>query len=63
MDTLEQTCNEGNSTTIDFMNEEPADIASFLKKYLRDVPDRPLFTKELEPEVHFLSFPIFPSFF
>jgi hypothetical protein len=44
------------------MNDDPADIASFLKKYLRDCPgmmmmmmvvflyflDRPLYTKEFE---------------
>jgi hypothetical protein len=33
------------------MHEEAADVASFLKKYLREVPDRPLFTTHLEREV------------
>jgi hypothetical protein len=41
----------GDSIDLDLINTEPADIASFLKKYLRDVPDRPLFTSALENEV------------
>lgn len=55
MDVLEEKCNSGNSIDLDMLREEAADVASFLKKYLREVPDRPLFTRDLEGEFAAIS--------
>jgi hypothetical protein len=53
MDKWEHEFNIGLGTNLDFFStkEEPADVASLLKKYLREVPDKPLFTKDLESKV------------
>lgn len=48
--------NSGKGDTVDFLtqNEAPEDVASLLKQYLRDMPDKPLFTRDLEDQVLFI---------
>jgi hypothetical protein len=48
--------NSGKGDTVDFLrqNDAPEDVASLLKQYLRDMPDKPLFTRARENRVsHF----------
>lgn len=53
MDYYEVEFNSGRGESIDFLKiqETPENVASLLKKYLRDMPDKPLFTKDLQDEV------------
>jgi hypothetical protein len=53
MDAWEHAFNAGTGQNLNFFatKEEPADVASLLKKYLREIPDKPLFTKEHEAKV------------
>eukprot|EP01127_Copromyxa_protea_P013537 TRINITY_DN3665_c0_g3_i2.p1 TRINITY_DN3665_c0_g3~~TRINITY_DN3665_c0_g3_i2.p1 ORF type:complete len:1154 (-),score=276.80 TRINITY_DN3665_c0_g3_i2:120-3581(-) len=52
MDYYEVEFNSGRGESIDFLkiSETPENVASLLKKYLRDMPDKPLFTSELQDE-------------